>query len=141
MAKISIQIPDSTVLFSCTIPVRISDVNYGNHVGNDSFVSIIHEARLQFLKAHSLSELSVGDNVGLIMGGLSVQFLKESFYGDVLEVAVYANDVSTVAFDLIYDVKRQNETICKGITSMVCYDYTSKKVKAIPEKLVDILKS
>jgi hypothetical protein len=28
--------------FSVDIPVRISDLNYADHVGNDSFLSIMH---------------------------------------------------------------------------------------------------
>jgi len=46
MARIKIDIP-SLQLTEIHIPVRITDINYGNHVGNDAFVSIIHEARMQ----------------------------------------------------------------------------------------------
>lgn len=49
MARISIDLP-STFTFSATIPVRITDLNYGGHVGNDTILSIIHEARVQYLK-------------------------------------------------------------------------------------------
>ncbi len=59
MARIKIEIP-SLKLTEIKIPVRITDVNYGNHVGNDAFVSIIHEARLQWLKQKGFSELNFG---------------------------------------------------------------------------------
>jgi acyl-CoA thioester hydrolase len=52
MAKLNLQLP-TTLIFSTKINVRISDINYGNHVGNDSFVSILHEARVQWLKQHN----------------------------------------------------------------------------------------
>ena len=55
MARIRIELP-GTFKFSANIPVRITDLNYGGHVGNDTILSIIHEARAQFLKNYDYSE-------------------------------------------------------------------------------------
>ncbi len=57
MERIKIQLPEK-FSFSTTIKIRITDLNYGGHVGNDVFLSLIHEARQQFLIAHGYSELS-----------------------------------------------------------------------------------
>ena len=43
MARIKIELPAKCIA-AFTIPVRITDINYGNHVGNNSMVEIIHEA-------------------------------------------------------------------------------------------------
>jgi acyl-CoA thioesterase FadM len=43
MARIKIELPQS-FSFTCRIPVRITDINYGGHAGNDTVLSIIHEA-------------------------------------------------------------------------------------------------
>ncbi len=48
MGRIKIDLPQK-ILASVSIPVRITDINYGNHVGNNALVEIIHEARVQFL--------------------------------------------------------------------------------------------
>ena len=72
MARIKIELPENSIA-SFTIPVRITDINYGNHVGNDSFVAIIHEARMQWLKQYGYTELQV-EAVGLIMSDLAVEF-------------------------------------------------------------------
>ena len=48
MERIKLNLPEQ-FLFSTNIAVRITDINYGGHVGNDSFLSLIHEARQQFL--------------------------------------------------------------------------------------------
>lgn len=47
MARVKLNIPEN-IISVIIIPVRINDINYGNHVGNDAFVSIIHEARVQW---------------------------------------------------------------------------------------------
>jgi acyl-CoA thioester hydrolase len=141
MARIKLDIPEKVMgIFS--IPVRISDINYGNHVGNDAFVSIIHEARLQWLKQYGYTELQV-KGIGLIMSDLALEFKNESFYGDILEINISAGDITRVGFDLYYQLftKRDTENIllAKAKTGMVCYDYEAKKVAPIPEKLKAIL--
>jgi len=141
MARIKIEIPEK-VISSFVIPVRISDINYGNHVGNDAFVSIIHEARVQWLKQYGYTELQVA-GVGLIMGDLVLEFRHESFYGDQVEIWLGAGDISRVGFDLYYRLfaKRNAENIllANAKTGMVCYDYAAKKVAPVPEQLIAIL--
>ncbi len=141
MARIKIDIPEK-VLATFLIPIRIADINYGNHVGNDAFVSIIHEARMQWLKQYDYTELNI-EGIGLIMSDLAVEFKSESFYGDVVEVKLGAGEISRVGFELYYRLfaKRNDETIllANAKTGMVCYDYDAKKVAAIPEKLKTIL--
>jgi len=94
------------------IPVRIADINYGNHVGNDAFVSIIHEARMQWLKQYGYTELKI-EGVGLIMSDLTLEFKNESFYGDIVEVNLGAGEISRVGFELYYRLfaKRNDENI------------------------------
>ena len=42
--------------FRTELPVRITDVNYGQHVGNDALLGLLHEARLQYLRQLAFSE-------------------------------------------------------------------------------------
>ena len=70
--------------FSTGLPVRITDVNYGKHLGNDALLGLVHEARMRFLAERGCSEEDCGDGVGLIMRGLQVRFLAQAVYGDVL---------------------------------------------------------
>ena len=64
-------------------------MNYGGHVGNDSFLSLIHEARQQFLNHFGYSELQF-ENVSLIMADASIEFKKELNYGDEVKISVAA---------------------------------------------------
>jgi acyl-CoA thioester hydrolase len=134
MARVKISVPDS-FSFSTTIPIRITDLNYGNHVGNDSILSLIHEARLQYLKHHQLSELDFA-GAGLIMADVAIEFKSELFYGDALKVYVAASEFSAVSFDLVYKlVKNDDETLVAiAKTGMVCFDYGHKKVMKVPEE-------
>jgi len=135
MARVKIIIPGNTIA-TITIRVRIGDINYGNHVGNDAFVAIIHEARIQWLEQNNFTELDIG-GAGLIMSDLEVEFKKEGLYGDIIEVELSLGELSKVGFDIYYQLvtyrKEEKIILVKAKTGMVCYDYTNKKVAAVPE--------
>ncbi|MFT3910605.1 MAG: thioesterase family protein [Ferruginibacter sp.] len=137
MGRIKIDMP-SKVIGTIDIPVRISDINYGNHLGNDSLVSLIHEARVLWLKKHHYTELNAA-GAGLIMGDLAVEYLNESFYGDILTISIAAGEISKVSFELFYAIQtsrqEKNIFIAKAKTGMICYDYTNRKVMSIPADL------
>lgn len=143
MARIKIQLP-SRFKFSTVIPVRITDLNYGGHVGNDTVLSIIHEARVQFLQSLGYKELDI-EGVGLIMSDVAIEFKSELFYGDVVTAHVSAGDFTSAAFDIYYQLEKvtTNETtvVVTAKTGMVCYDYSKKKIAGIPlvakSKLMD----
>lgn len=120
--------------FVTRIPVRITDINYGGHVGNDTLLSIIHEARMQFLRKAGYSELNFG-GAGLIMSDVSIEFKLELFYGEEVEARVLATEFTRVGFSLYYQllktVSGESRVIANAKTGMVCYDYTIKKVTGI----------
>ncbi len=139
MSRIKIEVPDH-FSFSANIPIRITDINYGGHVGNDSILSIIHEARMLFLKEYGYEELNL-DGAGLIMSDVAIEFKNELFYGDELQVSVQAANFSKVAFTIFYKLEKvnpnqENKLIAIAKTGMVCYDYNNKKVTAIPSTVL-----
>jgi acyl-CoA thioester hydrolase len=138
MNRIRIELPEQ-FHFTTNIPIRITDVNYGNHVGNDTVLSLIHEARMQYLQHHGLSELNLG-GPGIIMSDVGIQFKHELFYGDVVIASVAAGAFSKVAFDLYYKLEKRSEDkmliVATAKTGMVCYDYEKKKTVSIPEAVV-----
>lgn len=123
--------------FSTLIPVRISDINYGGHVGNDAVLSLIHEARMQFLKSFGYSELDFA-GTSLIMADAAIEFKKELFYSDTVNVSVTAGGFSKVGFDLFYQLEKDMDGLAQIValakTGMICYDYNKKKVAAVPEE-------
>ena len=145
MQRIKIEEPTS-YNFLTNISVRITDLNYGNHVGNDAFLSLIHEARVQFLASKGYSELNV-EGFGLIMADAALQFKSELHYGDIVSIEVAAFGFSKMGFDLVYRLSKQQsaKTIVVGIakTAMVVFDYNARKpsllTEAMKTKLLDNL--
>ena len=133
MARINIDLP-ATFNFSATIPVRITDINYGGHVGNDTILSIIHEARVQFLRSLGYTEKDFG-GVGMIMSDVAINFKNELFYGDVIHASVGIMNVSRASFDLVYLLKSNDTIIAEAKTGMVCFDYEKRKITGLPEEV------
>jgi acyl-CoA thioesterase FadM len=136
MARIKIDLPD-TFSFSCEIPVRITDINYGGHVGNDTVLTIIHEARMQFFKKIGYTEMNFGDT-GMLMADVAIEFKSELFYGDVVIASVATGEISKVGFELLYKLEKQTgdtkKIVATAKTGMICYDYEKKKIVAVPEE-------
>lgn len=141
MARVKLELPES-FSFSTVIPVRITDVNYGGHVGNDAVLSLIHEARQQYLRSLGYSEMDAG-GASVIMSDVAIEFKSELFYGDALKVYVAAGEITRVAFELYYRlVKNKDQAVVAfAKTGMVCFDYGKKKITAVPEELVRKLRT
>ncbi len=141
MARIKIDMPEHK-LAEIKIPVRISDINYGNHVGNDAFVSIIHEARVQWLQKEGYTELNFA-GTGLIMSDLAIEFKNESFYGDIIEVNIYAGEAARVSFELFYRLSAIRGStkiiLANAKTGMITYSYEKKKPVSLPDSALKLL--
>jgi acyl-CoA thioester hydrolase len=134
MARIKIEIPEK-IHDRLSISVRITDVNYGNHMGNDALVSIIHEARVQWLIKMGYTEMNI-EGASIIMSDLAVCYLSESFYGDQLDISIAIGEISSAGFELYYLIETVREekkiTVAKAKTGIVFYDYKSKKIAMVP---------
>ncbi|MEJ2104633.1 MAG: thioesterase family protein [Ignavibacteriaceae bacterium] len=132
MARIKIQIPEKFI-FKTEIPIRITDINYGGHLGNDSVLSLVHEARLRFLKHLGYSESNV-EGVGIIMIDAAVQYKSEGFYGDELLIEVAITDFSNLGCDFVFKLTSKNSSkeIALAKTGIVFFDYENRKTAQVP---------
>lgn len=138
MARVKVTLPN-VFPFSTTVSVRISDINYGGHMGNDALLSMLHEARVQFLLHHQYSELNLAGK-SLIMADVAIEYKGEGFRGDVLTIEVATHDFSKYGFDFVYRVTSQEpKLIALAKTGMLCFDYSTRKVVSLPAEVVNRL--
>ncbi|MTI30742.1 acyl-CoA thioesterase [Xanthovirga aplysinae] len=140
MARIKINLPEKFP-FQTFIPVRITDLNYGKHVGNDTILSLMHEARVQYFQWLGYKDELNLNGIGLIMADSGIMYKSETFYGEKIIIEVAATELSKVSFDLIYRLSGQNsgKEIARGKTGMVCFDYENRRPASIPETLKENL--
>jgi len=142
MARVKLKFPSENPLFITTIPVRITDMNYGNHLGNDALLSIIHEGRMQMFRHFGHTELNAAGN-SLIMADVMIAYKGESFYGDILTIKIYAEELTQFSFDLLYHISTiRNDKmteIAHAKTGMVCFDYGERKITVMTPELKKLL--
>lgn len=121
--------------YATRLTVRIGDINYGGHLGHDNLVTLLHQARLNFLHHLGASELDCF-GAGLIMRKLTVDYLGEAFLGDELEVIMSLSAIKPSRFTLEYAVTRPQDgtTIATASTMMVAFDYHTHRVQALSDQ-------
>lgn len=141
MPRLKLSLP-TDFHFSCQLPIRITDINYGGHVGNDKILTLLHEARVQYLNYFGYSELNFA-GASLIMADVSIEFKSEVFYGDVITASLIAGDFQKVSFDIYYQLVKQKEgkhiVVALGKTGMVCFDYHQRKIVPLPSEAIEKL--
>lgn len=140
LSRIKIEMPEKFE-FSTKIPVRITDINYGNHLGNDSLLSLIHEARVQYMNSINIPELDK-DGFGIIMLDSAIIYKSEIYYGDKLIIDISVQDISKSGCDFYYRIISENNSTVAAYakTGIIFYDYSKKKVSGIPEIFTEKVK-
>jgi len=135
MARIKLDIPEN-LEFATQITLRISDINYGGHLGNDALLGLVHEARIRFLKSLGFSEMNAG-GAGLIMSDAAIVYRSQAFHGDILEIRVGAGDFTRTGCDLYYRLvnRESGREVALAKTGMVFFDYQKNKVTGMPEEV------
>jgi len=133
MARVKLILPEK-FKFSTLIDVRITDINYGGHLGNDSVLGIIHEARVRLLASKNFTEDNI-DGVGIIMMDAVINFSSEGFYGDKLRIDVAVDEITNAGCDIYYRFVNiaKNKVIVKAKTNIAFYDYELKKIAKTPD--------
>ena len=147
MARVQVELPGN-FSFTTEIPVRISDINYGGHVGNDTVLTLVHEARVRFLNKAGYGELAI-EGFGIIISDAAIEYKSELFYGDTVIISIKALNFSKHGFELFYKMEKISQSVrlddaagqgnilvAKIKTGVLCYDYSKKKIVTIPENVV-----
>ena len=131
--------PRKVYPFACEITVRITDLNYGGHLGNDRVLSLVHEARVDFLAGQGWTELECA-GVGLIMGDAAIVFKGEAYAGDVLLVETACGEPGRSGFRLSHRLTRKadGQLIALVETGMICFDYQRRRIQLLPAAVADL---
>jgi acyl-CoA thioester hydrolase len=142
MARVELTLPDKFI-FETQLTVRASDLNYGNHVGNDRVLTLMQEARVLFYQSLGFkNEMSFEGSVGHVIADAIVIYKSESFLGDVLKFEIAIADWSKYGFAIYYRITNQHaKEVARGKTGVVCFDFEKRKVAPVPQKLLNKVKT
>ena len=137
--KIRLELPEK-IHFETSLQIRVSDLNYGGHLGNDSVLSLAHEARVRFFSDLGVTERNFF-HIGLIMADSAVIYKSQGFLNDNILVQISVTEFRSHGFKLFYLLKKidSNTDLAYVQTSMVCFDYVKNKILPIPKKFKDLV--
>jgi acyl-CoA thioester hydrolase len=141
MARVQIELPEYFP-FSTELEVRVGDLNYGNHLGNDSVLTLIHEARRRFLLSLGIEE--IGHNrMGLVIADAAVVYRSQAFYAERLRIEVAVGDFGSRSCVFYCRASRaaDGRTVAEAKTGAVCFDFGSQKARAFPPAMLAKLRS
>ena len=122
--------------FQFNTTVQASDLNYANHLGNDTIIGMIQDARANIFFDLGFSELDLGDSeTGIIIADLVVNFKAEGFMFDELRIDSHIGEVKDKSFRIFHRIIRfkDKKLIALAETGLVVFNYKHRKITDIPE--------
>jgi len=127
-------------IFSTKVDVLVNHLNYGNHLGYDSLLSILQEARLRWLKTlkKDISEINIENNIGWLVKDVHLSYEAEAHHGDELNIDLFVSSPTKTSFNLEYTVtnKSSGKKVCDATTTLICFNFERSKVARIPNLLI-----
>lgn len=125
-------------LFEAKIKTRITDLNYGGHVGNDRIFGFMHDARVQFIKSLGYKdELDFGTKdhpLGNIQTDAAITYKAEIFEHEDITIKVACTDFNKYGCDFVYRFEKADGTLAAlGKTGIVFFDYKARKIASMPD--------
>lgn len=142
MPRVHLALPEK-FKFETELVVRVSDLNYGGHVGNDRILLLMQEARVIFYRSLGYqNEVNLEEGVGQIVTDAIVVYKSEGFLGDTFLVKIAIDEFTKYGFDMFYLLQNKDtgKEIARGKTGIICFDYTARKVTSVPQRLVTALR-
>lgn len=133
MARLTLAFPEDQFCYSTHLTVRVTDINAANHLGNDSMISMISEARARFLFEFGISETRE-DGTGIIVTDLATTYRAEAHARDQLLFEVGVMDFNRYGGDITFRISRPADGVLVAMakSGFVFFDYRHSRVVAMP---------
>ena len=135
MARLQLDFPEHHFCYTTPLTVRVTDINAGNHLGNDSMISMISEARACFLFEFGVSE-APQDGPGIIVTDLATTYRAEAHARDQLLFEVGVMDFNKYGGDITFRITRPKDKalVAMAKSGFVFYNYKTSQVVAMSDE-------
>ena len=119
--------------------IKQEDLNYGNHVGNERALLFFQWARESFLRQNNLSETNIGDGSGFIQVEATVQYKKQLFLDQKIEVRITKIEIKGLKIIFEYEIYSGKDLAITGTVTVLAYNYEEQKIKKIPANFKELI--
>lgn len=117
----------------------ISDINYGNHLGNDRVLSYMQETRLRYFQSLGYRDELHIEGIGTIQADAAIEYRGEAFQGDKVNCELFAGDIGKRSIDFYYLLSHaiKGHVIARGKTGIAFFDYEKGSTANVPETFLE----
>jgi acyl-CoA thioesterase FadM len=135
MARLILDFPEDQYYYSTPLTVRVTDINGANHLGNDSMISMISEARARFLYEFGVRETE-RDGTGILVTDLATTYRAEAHARDSLLFEVGLMDFNKYGGDITFRITRPKDKtlVAMAKSGFVFFNYKRSQVVLMPEE-------
>ncbi|MBS3669316.1 MULTISPECIES: acyl-CoA thioesterase [Halomonadaceae] len=140
MERVKLDFPAEAVIHRHPMTVRVTDMNYGRHLGHDALVSLLHEARIQAFAALDLPEWDM-HGYPSVVADLAVQYQSEARWPDGLTIATAVPEPqgkSLTIYQRIYQLDSQ-QVVATARINQLLIDLASGRPVDVPEQVKQAL--
>jgi len=133
MARLNLEFPEDQYYYTTHLTVRVTDINGANHLGNDSMISMISEARARFFYEFGIRE-NREDGLDIIVTDLATTYRTEAYARDQLQFEVGVMDFNKYGGDITFRITRPADgtLVAMAKSGFVFFNHRTKQVIPMP---------
>ena len=140
MERVKLDFPAEAVIHRHSLTVRVTDMNYGRHLGHDAMVSLLHEARIQAFAALDLPEWDMHGHPSVV-ADLAITYQSEARWPDALIIATAVPEPQGKAltvYQRIYQAESQ-QVVATARVNQLLIDLATGRPVEVPEQVKQAL--
>ena len=111
------------------IQVRYSDTDGMGHLSNEIYVTYMAVGRVTFFEE---VEKLTGILLPSVVVNVNLDYLKECFYGDKVEVVTYCNRIGNKSITTCNEIYASGNLVARGSATNVGFNPETRETEAIP---------
>jgi acyl-CoA thioester hydrolase len=125
--------PPATIHHTVDLRVRVTDINYGRHLGHMELIGLIHEARMQLFEGFGAAEFDV-DGLSLVVTELQATYASEALHGQTVRIdtQVVATGRSAASFRSELTDAASGRSVAVVHVGAVFVERATDTVRALP---------
>lgn len=140
MERVKLDFPAEAVIHRHPLTVRVTDMNYGRHLGHDALVSLLHEARIQAFAALDLPEWDMHGHPSVV-ADLAVQYQNEARWPDALVIATAVPEPQGKALTIYQRVYHADseQIVATARVNQLLIDLATGRPVNVPQQVIQAL--
>ena len=119
---------------STPLKLRVTEINYGGHLGNDAVMGLLHQARVEVLAILGVSEMDLGNGqTGIVQTDCAIVYQGEGFLLDDVLVESLFSEVKGSTFRMCCRISKGEKTLILAEAGFAGFDYSARRTAPLPE--------